>query len=152
MGYTHYHSFQRDFGQGEWYAIMEDCKRIFKLCEFLEIDLREDFYKDKQPIIGFNYIQFNGYMEQGCESFFIHRYRCNNRSFCKTNREPYDMAVGLCLLRIKAIAPEVITISSDGCWDAEDEWVPIRRVYEGFFNEKPLDTSLGMTWTWDSMS
>ena len=144
MGYTHYHSFRRDFNQEEWYAIMEDCKRIFKLCEFLEIDLRRHYNSDDQPFIDREHLQFNGYREQGCETFIICRYRRKNSSFCKTDREPYDMAVGLCLLRIKAIAPEVITISSDGCWDAEDEWVPIRRVYEGLFNEKPLDTSLNL--------
>ncbi|URN05400.1 hypothetical protein LUW74_20150 [Actinomadura madurae] len=42
------------------------------------------------------------------------------RTFRKTNRHPYDLAVCAVLLRCHMLAPEAFSIDSDGEWD--DEW------------------------------
>jgi hypothetical protein len=49
-------------------------------------------------------------------------------AFCKTARKPYDAVVCAILIRTAELNPG-LEISSDGEWDAEDEWSVGKALY-----------------------
>ena len=51
--------------------------------------------------------------------------------YCKTERQPYDLAVMAVLLRTHQRAPTAFTISSNGTWDRE--WEHARRLVRDLF-------------------
>ena len=145
MGYTHYYYQSRSFDKREWEQIRKDVETIIEDCIANNITLVQEYDDHKPPIVNSKRVFFNGKADEGHETFVVDRtpqYRSyDNKNeplfqFCKTARKPYDMAVGLCLLRIRAIAPTAITVSSDGRWDNDQEWVPIRNKYKELFGEE----------------
>jgi hypothetical protein len=146
MGYTHYYTQTRDFTAKEWSAIQLNTLAIEKYCrEKHEIELRDSRGSNKPTRYAFDILSFNGIKKLSCEDFVLLRWPEDYLSsmppvdlYCKTARKPYDLAVCLTLLRVLAIAPDAIKISSDGCWDNEDEWVPARKAYVELFEEEPI--------------
>lgn len=122
---------------------------IFGVCEKREITLAYEYDaaengKPKPPEVSDDQIRFNGWKDEGHETFCFQKKMPKPQpwietkeffDFCKTARKPYDLAVGLSLLAAHKHAPNTIKISSDGDWD--EEWVYIRRAYEEIFGKKP---------------
>lgn len=81
------------------------------------------------PVINLNEILLNGSAADGedCETFLITN--GNQYSFCKTNRNPYDLVVATILQRIHNLYPE-FQISSDGGNDEE----AVTEFYNQLFN------------------
>lgn len=51
--------------------------------------------------------------------------------FCKTDGQPYDLAVTATLLRCHLLLPEAFLITSEGDWTAD--WQPARRLVKRLF-------------------
>jgi hypothetical protein len=121
MGYTHYWK-SSEFSHEQWALIKEAAQKLIAAPDAPKVvfDFGEE---DKPPHISDVMIRFNGPSEEGHETFLM--YRSSNRDFCKTARKPYDDVV-VCLLAVaKQVAPNVITVSSDGYredWDAGLSW------------------------------
>lgn len=86
------------------------------------------------PEITNSVVSFNGEGDESFESFKIDRDN-TNWAFCKTGHRPYDVVVGSALLRAHDIFGDKFEVSSDGEWDREDEWVPVRKFYEEVFGQ-----------------
>ena len=119
MGYTHYwtpSSFSAD--DSTWNALMEFAKKLTAWCEDNGVVLRYEYYEaDEPPCINEEMIRFNGYDEEGHETFLIHRDDQADFNFCKTARKPYDIAVVAMLFAMNALSP-TFDWRSDG--DSED--------------------------------
>lgn len=157
MGYTHYWNRSADFTTEQWEKIcLETLDIIVRHCDKKKIVLAFEFDSPavQQPVLfgGPNYgprppevspelIRFNGWKDEGHETFYLTKAKPDNPSydpdatesfdFCKTNRKPYDLAVMLVLLAMKRHAPESVSVSSDGNWDVE--WSEARKVYKRLF-------------------
>ena len=91
-------------------------------------------------------IRFNGRGNEGHETFILFKQKPKSESwqrnskeyfyFCKTARKPYDVAVGLVLLRAEKNAPGVLKVSSDGDW--EHDWADIQDAYRKVFEDEPV--------------
>ena len=77
---------------------------------------------------------FNGRGREGCDPFVLGKQPLGYE-FCKTNRESYDLAVGLVLVAVAQIAPNVLDIGSNGNW--ESDWREIREAYCKIFGMEP---------------
>jgi hypothetical protein len=62
-------------------------------------------------------------------------------SFCKTGRNPYDLAVTAILLRASQHAPRHVRLCSDGSWDTD--WLPARDLICALFGASTPATPLG---------
>jgi hypothetical protein len=99
----------------------------------------------KCPEVSDERIKFNGWKDEGHETFMLHKkmpelpaFRAGQGYFpssARQRRKPYDLAVGLLLLSAQNHAPKAITVSSDGNWD--HEWAGIRREYKKLFELEP---------------
>jgi len=93
------------------------------------------------PEVNSEHIRFNGWQDEGHETFMVTREVPDAPSwspdsdesfdFCKTARKPYDVAVCLVLLSMTRHAPKSFRISSDGDWDVE--WSEARKIYKDMF-------------------
>jgi len=142
MGYTHYWKQSRDFTSSEWQQVQLGVRKIVDLCTNQGINLQYEYDDSKKPAINKKHVRFNGLGDAGHETFMIEKLVTYNPwedkskphfNFCKTARKPYDLAVCLSLLRIKSVAPDCISLASDGYWD--DEWNQAREVYSVLFDE-----------------
>ena len=161
MGYTHYIYRKKDFTREQWEKIsLETLDIIVKWCDRKKIVLAREYDSpaEAQPsLFGGpkmlptppegtpDHIRFNGWKDEGHETFLVTRLRPDLPSwdpeakesfdFCKTAQKPYDLAVCLVLLSMKRHAPRSVRIGSDGDWDCE--WVEARRVYKELFGVDP---------------
>lgn len=89
----------------------------------------KDYFTHEKDVGGELHLAFNGVgdmahetfvlaAEIGSDDYFVHGEKF---SFCKTNGKPYDAVVVAMLIAMKAIAPDVFRISSDG---DIDDWQP----------------------------
>ena len=124
MGYTHYWRQKRDFTDQEWSEIKEKAKDILAAFEKSGGKLSADSYQEPPP----HWVRFNG--SPGCEQFILNEHKAEhffygwmtleeyNENgafyFCKTRQLPYDFAVVGVLRAAKRVAPDAITLSSDG--------------------------------------
>jgi hypothetical protein len=124
MGYTHYWRQKRDFTDEEWTILKAKSKTILK--SFTDGGGRLDHLSHTEAPE--HWIRFNG--NPGCEKFILNKYQpehffygwmsmsehSENGSFhfCKTRQRPYDWAVVQVLRAAKLVAPDAITLSSDG--------------------------------------
>ena len=71
---------------------------------------------ENKPIINDMIVWFNGSeaREESCETCHISLNGSEGFDFCKTEREPYDTAVWICLLCFKYYFGENMKITSDG--------------------------------------
>jgi hypothetical protein len=133
MGYTHRYSYCTTAAafQHAWPQMVADARRIVERVEAAGVVLRQP--GDESPPVTDECILVNGEAaeELDGEPLVIRRTTggmqpagCdrtgNVRTFCKTHRFPYDLAVCAILLRCHRLAPEAFSIDSDGDWD--DEW------------------------------
>ena len=123
MGYTHYWRQKRAFTPEEWARIRTEFQRIYsaaiKTIRLDDVEATDDF------------IAFNGLApDEDCETLVLERVptpqqhfsdteRLKERRdgifhFCKTRQYPYDAVVVSILAAARHIAPDAITVSSDG--------------------------------------
>lgn len=144
MGYTHYFPQNRSFTKPEWDKVKFGVNKILEYSESLQrldLTLQKSYGNHNRPIVDNTKIQFNGPDEFSCEDFFVTKKVRKDRpyenrfepvfNFCKTNREPYDLIVCLCLLWIEQVAPKVFDIHSDGGWNKE--WLEPRFIFWKLF-------------------
>jgi len=124
----------------ETFQILDHCtdKKIVLAREY-------DSPKSGNPEVTPDHIRFNGWKDEGHETFLVTRERPDLPSwdpaakesfdFCKTARKPYDLAVCLVLLSMSRHAPRSVRVGSDGDW--EMEWTEARRVYKEMFGVEP---------------
>lgn len=143
MGYTHYYYQKKSIPQKKWEKIAVDCMKVFEFCEDNGIKIVYEYDNDVQSEVSDTKIRFNGFGNEGHETFSIWKDKPEESvntlgtdeyfSFCKTARKPYDLAVGLVLLVVKKHSPNSIRVASDGDWD--EDWSEIRRAYKILFEE-----------------
>jgi hypothetical protein len=124
MGYTHYWRRYKDFTPEQWNTIVKETRAIVDSYG----ELLAGWNGEDSPIVDEHMISFNGRDPESCESFIIKRWlkdygargedaEIANRGFfdfCKTRMLAYDSAVVEVMAALKRIAPETISISSDG--------------------------------------
>jgi hypothetical protein len=160
MGYTHYYYQNKSFTQKQWEKICLDTLKVVIHCDKKKIVLAYEYdspvdplpsifggfnHKPKCPEVSNDIIRFNGWKDEGHETFIIER-KCPKAQpwiqskqyfgFCKTAYKPYDIAVGLVLLVVASHAPKTIEVSSDGDWDGD--WAEIRKAYKEIFGKEAV--------------
>lgn len=122
MGYTHYWTQNRSFTADEWVEVSEHVREILSYVEnSLGVALAGNFGKGgTRPKFTTSTITFNGIGDDACETFMIRRtrtkatdYSRTGADFCKTNRNPYDVAVTACLCYLSSVAG-TFAVSSNG--------------------------------------
>ena len=96
----------------------------------------------EEPVFKPDYICFNGDKEhkQGYEAFDI---GFNNKfcTFCKTARQPYDVAVCIALLCFKHYFGDDFRITSDGDMEkGEEGWKRAKKITDEYFAEEWINT------------
>lgn len=136
MGYTHYWYHNRPFTRDEWTSIGTGFSNLMKALPDVSLANVDGTGK---PVVTKDYIGFNGASPRACESFELfrtrdawatHLGRSNNRpwrGFCKTNHQPYDLAVMALLLIVIEVAPGALSVESDEDMAGED-WSKARDV------------------------
>ena len=118
MGYTHYWRQGQDFNQEGWAAI---CDATHKLIVALPATVKIAVEYDEPeglPVVDGSEIRFNGIGDLGHETFLLER-AARGFQFCKTARKPYDVLVCAVLMVAGTVAPDALSISSDG---GEENW------------------------------
>lgn len=127
MGYTHYWRQKRAFTPAEWLRVTTEANRIVTVARKKKIKLRGSDGTGK-PVVNYDVISLNGCQKSGedCETLHLERapqrrYRDNAKeaaegifNFCKTGYRPYDAVVVSILHAARTVAPDAITVSSDG--------------------------------------
>ena len=122
MGYTHYWEQTRSFTHDEWEETSKDLKGILAYVEHqFGVPLANAMGKPgTRPKIDQDNIVFNGLGDDSHETFAVNRQRQKawisarpGADFCKTAREPYDVAVTACLCYLASVS-ETHTVTSDG--------------------------------------
>jgi hypothetical protein len=141
MGYTHYW-YDRPYTIYNYEALCSDIDLIQVYCDGRGIKLRGfdttiNEYREGALLYNKHEIAFTGLEDETCESFVMQRELNRDEAFlfCKTWREPYDLAVCLVLLRMKAIVPD-FEFDSDGNLKTEPEWIEAKRSYRAIFGTK----------------
>ncbi|MEQ4300853.1 hypothetical protein ABNF97_05580 [Plantactinospora sp. B6F1] len=131
MGYTHYFSYfprSAEF-RAVWPRMWADAELILDRVETAGVRLCRDPFDGNLPaeyeVIAVNgdgerdeygeplvlAPRWPGYRQQSADGRLT--------GFCKTGREPYDLAVTTILLRCHRLLPDGFAIHSDGGWEAE---------------------------------
>ena len=113
MGYTHFYQFKVEKINKSKFALGV---ALFKLCvNKLPSDLLFNGIGEGKAVINNSQIVFNGNAELDLdgESFGIDN-KDTTWNFCKTFRQPYGVAVCLCLLCMKKVFGEEFWYDSDG--------------------------------------
>jgi hypothetical protein len=141
MGYTHYWS-NREYTIYNYESLCADVNLVQAYCERKGIKLRgfdkeTCEYREGAPLYDNDSISIDGLEDETCESFFMQRELNRDEAFlfCKTGRLPYDLAVCLILLRMKAIVPH-FEFDSDGDLKTEPEWIEAKKAYRTVFGTK----------------
>lgn len=134
MGYTHYWDVHEEpeeaFGR-----LAMDAKIIFEAAAERGIKLANGMGAEgSEPEIGEGAIVFNGEEPNDYETFYFSQSQ-RGFQFCKTARNPYDPIVCAVLIRAKVHYGDGIKVSSDGVWDANDEWQPAAKLVTELFGE-----------------
>jgi hypothetical protein len=126
LGYTHYWHQSRDATVAEWAQIQTDVAEILAHVEQrAEVKLANGMGdRGTKPEIDRDVIRFNGSGDEAYETFAVDRKRGEDSPwFCKTAREPYDLAVTavLCYLstfhlmgEIDEVRKPLVHVTSDG--------------------------------------
>lgn len=110
-GYTHHWAVEAEFNDEQWKQILAGAKKIIAAAKRDKIEIVGPLGKGKPdltPVV----IALNGAGKDSHESFLLRRRPGD--WFCKTARKPYDKVVVSILALAKNVAPETVTVSSDG--------------------------------------
>ena len=132
MGYTHYWRGGEPFSDDEWRQIKVATSTILDWCQDQGVEFQFEQEGPEPAIIEDRLIVFNGAMEAAT---FVLRKQSSMFACCKTQRAPYDLAVGLVLVAVAQIAPGALDIRSDGSW--QSDWREIHESYAEIFGLEP---------------
>lgn len=127
MGYTIYWLRPAKLPADPFAAAVDDFRQMLPL---LNVALAGPHGKGS-PVLDSERLAFNGQSPRCCESFDFRREESDRhndgvvRSFCKTQRLPYDLCVKVALLFLRRHLGELLTLSSDG---EDAEWHDARRL------------------------
>jgi hypothetical protein len=110
--YTHYFPQTRAFTTQEWNKIQTFAKALF-LAE-KNILANGNSHPGSKPAATQKDICFNGIGDEAHETCLITKAKYNGFNFTKTARKEYDKVVVAVLTYINHIAPNALSISSDG--------------------------------------
>ena len=122
MGWSHHWSRPVELDPGAFSAAAQDVRAVI---DRSGIDLA-GFEGEGEPLIDDERIVFNGRRPGGCEPFEVARVEFDRRgrevvrSFCKTERQPYDLCVQAALIVFKHHVGDALQVTSDGddaSWD-----------------------------------
>lgn len=121
MGYTHYWR-MTDADPLRWAAALEAACEIVRASHVPLGDWEGNGSPEADPFEGIN---FNGVGGDGHESFCLPSPTETKPdfAFCKTAGKPYDVIVTAVLAAVESIAPECISVTSDGTWTDWEEGV-----------------------------
>ncbi|PCG91603.1 Hypothetical protein PENO1_092960 [Penicillium occitanis (nom. inval.)] len=151
MGYTHYYKV-KDWSAPEWQTawpqLIQDTSTIIDAVPAIplsgpaSVTFEEGGDIPNPPTVDIDEgICINGVEGNSYEDFILKE--SEPMGFCKTGRRAYDLVVTCVLLRAYRLAPNTFSLSSDGCWNSEEEWVPARALYHDIWpddpDEKPPD-------------
>jgi len=140
MGYTHYFPQTRAFTNDEWVIIKMFATKLFDAKKNILANGMGDL--DTDPDMNSKYLSFNGIGDEAHETFQVTKAWNKEFNFCKTARKEYDIVVVAMLAIIDYIAPNVLTISSDGTKGDFYAGVKLAQEVVGTkFNSKLADTS-----------
>jgi len=83
-------------------------------------------------------VAFNGYGADAHESFYWST-NSDGFDFCKTAYKPYDAVVTACLIHLKDVYGELVSIGSDGNWHEWRDGATLYRNATGLTAENPMD-------------
>ncbi|GFF49053.1 hypothetical protein IFM46972_08708 [Aspergillus udagawae] len=135
MGYTHYYSVDNtsspEWGAA-WPQLVEDAQKIV---DHSSVPLSgPDIDEPGPPIIDVHQgIFLNGAGDDGYEPLCLDRHGSTEFTFVKTAYKPYDEVVACILLRAAVLAPNCVSLSSDGDW--EHDWSAARHLYRELWSE-----------------
>lgn len=132
MGYTHYWTQKATFTKAEWRELVDGVK---KLSDLANLELVFEQHERTPPQIDDEVVRFNGFEEDGYETFLITRKRpeavpyrkLRGWDFCKTDERAYDVAVTAVLAYLDAILPDKWETTSDGRTKDWNEGVALAR-------------------------
>ncbi|GIJ98457.1 hypothetical protein Aspvir_000574 [Aspergillus viridinutans] len=135
MGYTHYYTVENTSSpewKAAWPQLVEDAQKIV---DNSSVPIGgPDFDEPGPPVIDVHQgIHLNGVGDDGYESLCLDRHGNAGFSFVKTAYRPYDEVVACILLRAAVLAPNCVSLSSDGDW--EHDWSVPRRLYRDLWGE-----------------
>ena len=119
MGYTHSWNFNGkapkdvENASEKWNKAKELIQTIINKVQERGIKLGNGI-GEKTPILNDKVIVFNGFGDESCESFGIAYGDTCDFDFCKTCKEPYDLAVTTSLLALKSVYGDDFNYKSDG--------------------------------------
>lgn len=139
MGFTQYFPHKAKLNPAKFKKASLDCKKIVEalvakgLCE-----VQYEYDDNRPPVFADNLVRFNGAGEdQGGETFLVsseHGEHCGRVrpdgtcfNFCKTYRNPYDLAVCACLIVFQHhLGKRAFPVGSDAL-DNEAHWPAARK-------------------------
>lgn len=138
MGYTHSFEQKRNFTSAEWEEITSKAKKLMQAIysrygvvisyyneqkdAYENIQCDDDIGKVFYVYEEEQFFAFDGDVKAGldhepfCVGQTIPDGEFSIKSWCKTNRKPYDRLVAAILLLIHKIAPDAFEIGGDGCF------------------------------------
>jgi hypothetical protein len=130
MGYTHYWAYQPSHPAyaRAWPAILADTRAIINRVRQAGIVIADPDGHHRPILDDRDGVGFNGdaTSDLDAEAFqllaplpTIPAGTPTATAFCKTNRNPYDLAVASVLLRMALLLPDVFALASDGEWERE---------------------------------
>lgn len=133
MGYTHYFPQKKSFTDEQWGKVMEGTNKILAFCHERGIALKWEYTSSKDPEVSEDRVRFNGFGDEGHETFLVPKVKAESFNFCKTAYKPYDLAVCMTLLLMKDVAPGVLDVSSDG---GDEDWKEANEAYKSLFESQ----------------
>jgi hypothetical protein len=82
-------------------------------------------------------VAFNGYSDDSHETFYWGA-DARGFNFCKTARKPYDAVVTACLIHLKDVFGDAVSIGSDGDWSEWRDGATLYRNATGLTAENPM--------------
>jgi hypothetical protein len=147
MGHTHYWAYQPDSDQFQaaFAPLAEDARLILTHLANQGVKTAGPSGA-RDPLLSGPVIAFNGLTPAAADAFVLSAVGSGltqhtadgqkfHLDFCKTSREPYDVAVTSILLRAHQLAPWHLTLASDESWDGQ--WRAARDLLTELFGGAP---------------
>jgi hypothetical protein len=143
MGYTHYWQRTDEPTPDEAFGrTLLDTKAIIKTAGEQGIAIA-GWDGEGEPELTEGLIRFNGVAPDEDYETFVFTPTHRDFEFCKTSCvRPYDAVVCAVLIAAKHHYGGALRVNSDGEWDAEDEWMRGRALYEAATGRPAGDASI----------
>ena len=139
MGYTHYTEYTA-MTESEFRAIVADAailRRVARTSHGVRSRSRTDFEVLTFELNGIGEERHEPYRFMAGDMFVLRAGRYSPEFFCcKTQRKPYDMIVGACMISMKQHMGDRVVIYSDGVLE-EPDWGRAFALYHEAFPDRP---------------